>query len=171
MYIYLMLLCRNQFFLFLLLIFVMPIIAWKLVWLARSERSWGIMCFTGGTLTALGTSQHPVILFKAGNDSVFFNANSNFSFKPGEKVAVRYHKEAPREARVDTPISIWGDSLAWAMFPVLVILVLYLTPERWQPLIPRHTNIKLAARPPFIQLIPPIMDKTNQLINKVFRTE
>lgn len=160
MYIYLMLLHRNQFFLLLLMIFVAPIIAWKLIWLVRSEKSWGIMCFTGHTLTSLGTSQHPVILFKAENDSIFFNANSNFIFKPGEKVPVRYHKDAPREARVDTPVSIWGDTLAWAMFPILVILVLYLTPEKWQPLIPRHTNIKLVTRSPFIQLIPPINYQT-----------
>jgi len=150
MYIYLMLLSRNKFFLLLLVIFVAPIIAPKLIWLARSEKSWGIMCFTGHTLTSLGTSQHPVILFKAGRDSVFFNANTNFTFQTGERIPVRYLSSAPREARVDTPIGIWGDTMAWTMFPILVILVLYCTPEKFQPLIPRRTSIKLKTSPPFI---------------------
>lgn len=154
MYIYLMLLRRNQFFLLLVMIFVAPLIVHKLIWLALSEKSRGVMCFTGATLTSIGTSHHPVILFKAGDDSVFFNANSNFSFQPGEQVPVRYHKGAPREARVDMPISIWGDTLAWVIFPVLVIMVLYLTPEKLSPLIPRHTNVRLKIRYPFITLIP-----------------
>jgi len=152
MYIYLMLLRRNQFFLLLLLIFVVPIVAYKICWLARSEKSWGIVCFTGHTLETTGVSQHPVIWFKAGKDSIFFNGNSNVSFRKGELVPVRYHKDAPRDARIDSPLSIWGDTLAWALLPFLVILVLYLTPQRLQPLIPAKTNIRLTIKRPFIKI-------------------
>ena len=148
-----MLLPRNIFFLLLLCIFVLPFTGYKLYWLARSQRTTGIMCFTGHTLTSIGTSSHPVILFTIGKDSIFFNGNSNLDLAPGSSVPVRYQKDNPSEARLDYAISIWGDTLAWSLFPILVLTVLYLTPLRWAPLIPRGTNIRLDARRPFIHII------------------
>lgn len=154
MYIYLMLLRRNQFFLLLLLIFVAPIVAYKVRWITRSEKTRGIMCFTGHTLTPLGTSSHPVIRFRAGHDSIFFNGNANVDYHEGALVPVRYQKDNPYDARIDIPTSIWGDTLAWTLYPFLVILVLYLTPERWHPLIPRKSRIRLQPMRPFIRIIP-----------------
>jgi hypothetical protein len=155
MYLYLMLLSRNIFLLLLLTILVLPIVAYKVGWLARSEKTMGIMCFTGHTLTPLGTSSHPVIRFKAGRDSIFFNGPGNMSFPPGGSVPVRFQEDAPGDARIDTPVSIWGDTLAWSLFPLLVILVLYLTPERLSPLIPRASHIRIDGKKPFLHLIQP----------------
>jgi len=153
MYIYLMLLRRNHFFLLLLLIFIAPIVAYKVCWLACSEKTLGVMCFTGHTLETTGISRHPVIRFKAaGKDSIFFNGNSNMEYRKGELVPVRYQKDHPSDARIDIPISIWGDTLAWALYPFLVILVLYLTPQRLQPLIPEKAHIRLTIKRPFIKI-------------------
>lgn len=154
MYIYLMLLSRNLFFGLLLLLFVAPITACKLYWLMRSEKTLGIMCFTGHTLETVGVSVHPVIRFKAGKDSLFFNGNSNVSFPDGQLVPVRYQKDNPYDARIDIPVSIWGDTLAWSLLPLLTILVLFLTPQRLQPLIPAKTNIRLTIKKPFVKIIP-----------------
>jgi len=153
MYIYLMLLSRNIFFLLLLSIFVLPQTGCKLYWLARSRRTIGTFCFTGHTLTSLGTSSHPVILFTIEKDSIFFNGNSNLDLSPGSPVPVRYRSDNPSEARLDYTISIWGDTLAWSLYPFLVLLVLYLTPSRLDPLIPRGTHIRLDTRRPFIHII------------------
>jgi len=158
MYICLMLLARNIFFLLLLCIFVLPFTGYKLYWLARSHRTIGIMCFTGHTLTSLGTSSHPVILFTVGKDSIFFNGNSNLDITPGSPVPVRYQKDNPSDARIDNAISLWGDTLAWSLYPFLVLLVLYLTPSRLAPLVPSGAQIRLDNRSPFIHIIP---KKTN----------
>jgi hypothetical protein len=155
MYLYLMLLARNPFFLLLLGLFVAPIIARNLYWLARSEKTMGRMCFTGHTLTPLGASSHPVIRFKAGKDSLFFSGPSNMSFPPGGLVPVRFQEKAPGDARIDTFIAIWGDTMAWSLFPILVILVLYLTPERLSPLIPRAAHIRIGGKKPFLHIIKP----------------
>ena len=155
MYIYLMLLSRNQFFLLLLLVFVVPIVAYKVCWLARSQRTLGVMCFTGHTLETIGVSRHPVIRYRAGNDSIFFNGNSNVDYHDGDLVPVRYRQNNPYDARIDIPVSIWGDTLAWALFPFLLILVLYLTPERLQPLIPRSAAIRLSRKRPYIRIVSP----------------
>lgn len=154
MYIYLMLLKRNQFFLLLLLVFVVPIVAYKVCWLVRSQRTLGVMCFTGHTLGTLGISSHPVILFRAGDDSIFFNGNSGMGYRKGDLVPVRYHTDNPYDARIDSTISIWGDTFAWALYPFLVIMVLYLTPRRLQPLIPPGAHIRLTIKKPFIKIIP-----------------
>ena len=58
----------------------------------------------------------------------------------------------PSDARIDIPTSIWGDTLAWALYPFLVILVLYLTPQRLQPLIPEKAHIRLTIKRPFIKI-------------------
>src|SRR5882757_2393480 len=129
MYLCLMLLTRFQFFAVLLILFVAPWSVYKVYWLARSQRTMGVMCFTGHTLETVGVSEHPVILFKAGKDSLFINGNSNIILTPGQLVPVRYQRDAPSDARLDLPVSIWGDTLAWSLFPFLTILVLFLTPE------------------------------------------
>jgi hypothetical protein len=153
MYIYLMLLSRNIFFLLLLSIFVLPQTGYKLYWLARSQRTTGVFCFTGHTLTSLGTSSHPVILFTIGKDSIFFNGNTDPGLSPGMPVPVRYQKDNPSDARLDYALSIWGDTFAWSLYPFLVLLVLYLTPSRLDPLIPHGVNIRLDGRRPFIHII------------------
>ena len=149
-----MLLSKNQFLVVLLLIFVAPQLAYKAYWLARSQRTLGVMCFTGHTLETVGVSVHPVIRFKAGKDSLFFNGNSNVGFPDGQLVPVRYQKNDPYDARIDIPVSIWGDTLAWSLFPILVVLVLFLTPQRLQPLIPAKTSIRLTIKKPFVKIIP-----------------
>jgi len=148
-----MLFRRNIFFLLLLGIFVLPFTGCKLYWLACSKQTTGIMCFTGHTLTTLGISSHPVILFNVGKDSIFFNGNSNLDLAPGSPVSVRYQKDNPSDARVNNAISIWGDTLAWSLFPFLVLVVLYLTPSRLDPLIPRDSDIRLDGRAPFIHIL------------------
>jgi hypothetical protein len=112
------------------------------------------MCFTGHTLTNLGTSSHPVILFTIGKDSIFFNGNSNLDLTPGSPVSVRYQRDNPSDARLDNAISLWGDTLAWSLYPFLVLLVLYLTPSRLEPLIPPAAHIRLDSQKPFIHIVP-----------------
>ena len=51
------------------------------------------------------------------------------------------------------PIYIWGTSLAYALWPSLIIAVIFLTPEKLDPLIPRQSIILLGKKP-FIKIIP-----------------
>jgi hypothetical protein len=58
-----------------------------------------------------------------------------------------------RKFSLDIPLEIWGASLVYALFPVLVWLVLFITPERLDPLVPRKSKIVLGLRP-FIRILP-----------------
>jgi hypothetical protein len=149
-----MILGRNLFFLILLLLVTGPFIIYKAWWMAGSKKSTGVVSFIGhGNLgSALGMSTYPVIRFRAGADSLYFNSNVNLSIHPGQKVAVRYLGSNPRDARVDNFACIWAETLIYALFPVLILLVLYCTPDRLGPVFPRKARIRVGISP-FLRLL------------------
>ena len=51
------------------------------------------------------------------------------------------------------PLDIWAPTVVYSQYPLLILLVLFLTPERLDPLIPRRSKILLGIRP-FIKIIP-----------------
>ena len=149
-----MVLSRNQFFLLLFILVVVPFLANKIIWLANSRQTSGRMWYTGhGNLgSALGISTYAVIRYRVGRDSLYFNNNVNLDIKPGEIVPVRYKKNNPSDAVVDDFVSIWVETLVYALFPILILLVLFLMPERFDPIIPKRSKILLGKKP-FIQII------------------
>jgi hypothetical protein len=149
-----MLLSRNQFFLLLALILIVPLFIPKLFWLAGTNRTIGEMRFTGhGNLgSVLGLSTYPVIRFQINKDTVYFNGNLDLGFKPGDKVPVRYSRADPPDAKIDSFICIWMDMVAYAVLPLFVLLVLYLMPDKFDPIIPRKSKI-LIGRSPILKII------------------
>ena len=150
-----MVLKRNQFFLLLFAIVIVPFLANKVIWLATSKQITGIMCFTGhGNFgSVLGISSYPVIGFKINKDSVFLKGNVNLDLKRGDIISVRYQKNNPSDALINNFVSIWAETLIYALFPVLILLVLFLMPERMDPIIPRKSKILLGKKP-LIIIIP-----------------
>ena len=51
------------------------------------------------------------------------------------------------------PTEIWAGTLVFALFPLLILLVLFLTPDRFDPLIPRGARVLLGYRP-LIRILP-----------------
>lgn len=142
-----MTLSRNAFFLLLLLLCVSPFIIWKLHWLSKTTTTTGKMWYTGHTIELDGKiSSHLIILFLAGKDSISFQAPANLPFKEGDPVPVRYVPGEPSQARVNTPLRIWGDAIVYGLWPLLFVLVIYLIPERFDPLVPRKSKVKLGSK-------------------------
>jgi hypothetical protein len=50
------------------------------------------------------------------------------------------------------PYHVWAPALVFSLFPLLVLLVLYLTPDRLDPVIPWKSKIILGFHP-FIQIV------------------
>jgi hypothetical protein len=59
------------------------------------------------------------------------------------------------------PAEIWESTTVFALFPFLVLFVLFLTPDSLDPLIPKRSRILIGIKP-FIKIIPP--DKTPRLV-------
>lgn len=149
-----MLLSRTQFFLVLLILLLGSFYVPRLIWLCRSEKAAGRAWFMGHTLELDGSvSGHLVILFRAGQDSAMFNGAANVGFRVGDPVPVRYRRADPSDARIDIPVCIWGDVWVNSLLPELVLLILFITPGRFDPLIPWKARIRLGIKP-FIKIIP-----------------
>lgn len=52
------------------------------------------------------------------------------------------------------PMEILAGTFVFALFPLLILCVLYFTPDRLDPIIPKRSRILLGVRP-FIKVIPP----------------
>jgi hypothetical protein len=140
-----MILSRNQFFLLVFTIILLPFPAYKLIWLAGTRETTGTMYFVGhGNLgSALGISTYPVIWFKYGKDTIFFNGNVNIPLRIDEKVSVRYRKADPADAKINNFYCIWGDTLAYSLAPILFFLVIFFHPD----LVPRKIRVALGGKP------------------------
>jgi hypothetical protein len=122
-------------------IILLPLPVYKLIWLAGTRETMGTYYFTGhGNLgSVLGVSTYPVIWFRHGNDTVFFNGNVNIPLKPDEKISVRYQKKDPSDAKVNSFTCIWGDTLAYELGPLLIFLIVFFHPD----LVPRKAKVML----------------------------
>jgi hypothetical protein len=150
-----MLLTRLQFLIILFVLLVAPFYVYKMLWISRSEKTNGFVYFMGHTLEVNGNiSAHLVIQFSVGRDSISFNADPSFGYGRGDLVPVRYQKDLPSDARVNTFAHIWGDTIIFSLLPLLTLLVLFLTPDRLDPLIPRKSKILIGNRP-FLKIIAP----------------
>jgi len=139
-----MVLSRNTFFILLATLILLPLVLYKLIWLAGSRETTGTMYFTGhGNLgSVLGISTYPVIWFKSGQDTIFFNGNVNIPLQTGEKVSVRYQRTNPADAKLNTLTCIWGDTMAYELGPFLIMLIVFLHPD----LVPKNAKITLGGR-------------------------
>lgn len=138
-------LSRNSFFLLLFGIFIFPVLAYKMIWLVTTKKTTGTMYFTGhGNLgSVLGISTYPVIRFIFGKDTILFNGNVNIPLKEGEVVPVRYQRNDPSDAKINTFVCIWGDSLAYCLGPFLILMVIFFHPD----LIPKKSRVVLGRKP------------------------
>ncbi|HVM87502.1 MAG TPA: hypothetical protein VMT76_04890 [Puia sp.] len=150
-----MLLSRNQFFVVLFMVVTVPFLMTRIIWLVNSRKTTGAMAFISHSDwgSALGMSTYAVIDFKAGKDSLSFNSYINLDLTKGQAVSVLYQKDNPSDAIVDDFYNIWARAISYAIFPVLIVIVLYVIPDRMDPLIPSKSKILLGKKP-FIKIIP-----------------
>jgi hypothetical protein len=144
-----MLLTKNEFFALLLGLVLLPFLLYNMVWLAGSAKTEGRVVGIGQHMGMnIGKSTYALVSFKAGADTVWFQALDE-NYKTGDAVAVRYKKSNPANAKTTTFLSLWGDVLAWAVIPLMVVIVLYFSPD----MVPKRAMV-LVGKKPFIRVIP-----------------
>ena len=142
---------RNQFFILLFLLIFLAFSLNKLIWLVSATSTKGIVSFTGhGNLgAALGITSYPVVKFYTGTDTIYFNGNADVDLKEGEIVPVLYQDDYPSDAKINSFIMLWGDTLAYALGPLLVFIALFLMPD----IFPKRSLIRF-SRKPIISFVP-----------------
>jgi len=139
---------KPLFFLLLLSIIIAPFLIYKITWLARSVKVNGEMGFVGKSYAGTYVHNYSNIRFMAGKDTIWFNGIDNIFFKEGETVPVRYPKDNPYKARIDTFAAIWGDTVVYGGIPVIILLALFLHPA----VIPHRSKIRLNNKKPFVEI-------------------
>ena len=131
-------LSRNRFFLYLFVLLVLPLPLYKLIWILSSRKTEGTMYFTGhGNLgSVLGITTYPVIWFKSGKDTIYFNGNLNIPLREGEKVSVLYQRNDPGDAKIRLFSCLWGDTMAYDLAPFIILLIVFFHPD----LIPKKST-------------------------------
>ena len=148
-----MVISKNKFFLLLVAIFIFPFYLYKIIWLINSKPAMAEMRFLGRTLEVQGSSDHPVFRFSSnGHDTVFFNGNFVLDFKPGDIVPIRYQRNNPADAKVNSFTCMWMDIIFYTIPQWFILLIVFFTPERWDPVIPNKSQIAFAKRP-FIRIM------------------
>jgi len=104
-------------------------------------------------LETQGISAHPVIRFKIGSDSLFFDAETDLDLKPGTPIPIRFQTNEPKDGKIDTFYGIWIDTIIYCLFPVLIVLALYATPKKFDPIVPPDSAVVIGTRP-FIRIVP-----------------
>lgn len=139
---------RTRFFLTILAIIVVPVLASKLIWLAGSKKADGKVSFIGKRYAGQMMYTYSVIWFVAGSDTIWFNGRNGIIFNEGETVSVRYQKEDPADARLNIFLGIWGETVVYGGIPVLIWFVIFLHPA----IIPYRSRVKLIRTKPYVQI-------------------
>ena len=150
-----MLMSRSRFFLLLFLVLVGPFFLPKVFWFACSRPAVGWVYYTSGELDGLtGTKKSLIIRFPLGRDTIEFRSNLYFRLPDDAPVRVRYSRLDPTDARIDLAVCIWADTLVNILLPLGIWLVLLLTPNRFDPLIPWGCKVLLRWGWPPFKIIP-----------------
>ena len=139
-----MILSRSSFFIILFLLIVVPWFIPKTIWLINSKKAIGVMEFVGhdNLGSVLGMSTYPVVQFKVGDSVFHFNGNMNLSLQKGQSIEVRYQRNNPSDARINSLCTVWVDTFAYEAGPTLCWLVMLLSPG----IIPWKSRVKIGRR-------------------------
>jgi hypothetical protein len=89
-----------------------------------------------------------------GKDTIEFSSNMYFKLPDDAPVRVRFSRLDPGDARIDLPVCIWADTLVHILLPLGIWLVLLLTPNRFDPLIPWGCKVLLRWGWPPVKIVP-----------------
>jgi hypothetical protein len=137
---------KIPFFLILFFILTIPLVTPRLIWIARSRKTFGVMGFEGrGTAGEQIPITYSNLYYEVGGARVWFTAPPRLGYKEGDPVPVRYFRA---DARVDNLIGLWGDVLVYGGIPELLLLIFFLHPG----VVPWGSGLLLTLKSPYIRL-------------------
>jgi len=137
---------KIPFFLILFFSLTIPLVAPRLIWIARSRKTIGVMGFEGrGTAGEQIPLTYSNLYYIVGGARVWFTAPPGLGYKEGDPVPIRYLRA---DARVDSLIGLWGDVLVYGGIPELFLLIFFLHPK----VVPWGSGLLLTLKSPYIRL-------------------
>ena len=140
---------KFPFFLILFFLIGIPMVAPRLIWLARSRTVKGIMGFAGrGTVGEQLQQTYDYMYIPSGDEKIWVNVSGGTGYQPGDSVSLRYLPSDGINARVNSLIGLWGDILVYEGIPELMLLISFLHPQ----VVPGGSKLRLSRRRPFVYI-------------------
>lgn len=145
-----MIMHRTKFFLALISIWVVPLVAYKCIWLMQSRKVNGIFAFEslGNALDQI-RFPHSEFWFRNGKDTVWVIGPGGLHLKTGDVIPIRYIPGKETKAKVDNFKGIWMGTVVYGGIVLLLLLAIFLHPE----IIPYRSRVKLMGRQPFVFVV------------------
>ena len=145
-----MIMHRSKFFLALISIWIIPLVAYKCIWLMQSRKVNGIFAFEslGPALDQI-RFPHSELWFRNGKDTVWLIGPGGLHRKKGDVVPLRYIPGNEAKAKVDNFKGMWMGTVIYGGIPLLILLAISLHPE----IIPYRSKVKLTRRQPFVYVV------------------
>jgi hypothetical protein len=87
------------------------------------------------------------------NRNIFFLVLFTIFIGPFIAYDINWLATSNHAAGLYLPVRVWGSTLVYSLFPLLTLLVLFFTPEKFDPLIPKKSRVLVGINP-FIKIIP-----------------
>ena len=111
---------KSTFFVALFVILILPFLLHNFFWIVMSREINGSMRYVGKSTSGQLSKEFSVIRFFIEKDTVWFNGMDNYFFKKDEVVPVRYQVNEPVDARINSFVGLWGDTIMY-ITPLLLI--------------------------------------------------
>ena len=144
-----MILSRNAAFLILFLMVIVPFLAGKTIWILNAKKTTGVMAFIGHDDwgAASGMRTYAVIDFNVDHKKWSLHSSISLDLKKGDMIPVFYQINDPADAVVDDFINLWSRTISYAIFPILILIVMFIMPDRMDPILPRKSKVVIGKRP------------------------
>lgn len=145
-------LSRTGFFLLISILFITPFFMTNLVWFLQSKKTQGFYSFNGMGNALQGAGLRPTysnLYFYYNNKQIWLHGPGNIQLPEGTPVSIRYQVDNPNDAKADTLIGLWGNTIIYGGI-ILLLLSVVIIPAT---VIPRGNKIFLHYKKPFIRLI------------------
>ena len=145
-----MIIHRTKFFLALISIYVIPLVAYKCIWLMQSRKVNGIFAFEslGPALDQI-RFPHSEFWFRNGKDTVWIIGPGGLHLKKGAIVPLRYIPGNETHAKVDNFKGMWMGTVIYGGIILLLLIAIAVHPE----IVPYRSRVMLMGRQPFVKVV------------------
>lgn len=145
-----MLIRRYVFFILLLFIAIAPYFLVRLCWVASAKTTKGKVAYIGKDISAQIPRSYSVVTFSSnGNDTLFINSTDGEILETGQRISVLYQPANPKNASINTFMSLWLDAAVYGIVIFVIIAIIFLHPE----IVPYQSNIKIQLKKPLISVV------------------
>ncbi len=137
-------------FVIIFLLYAIPIVLPRIIWLSHSQKTTGVFSFEGmGSAGERIKLSYSFLYFKYGNQKIWFEGPGHMHLKEGSLVPIRYQTNKPTDAKVDTFYGLWADAAVYGGEPLLILICIFLHPGIFPP----KSKILIILKKPYLIVV------------------